>query len=505
MKKILRGIIIAVLVIATLATLTGCNNYKWDAVGSTSDRGDTVEGNGTLAVKTGDYLYYVNGVADTSSLTKADNKWGDASIKGNIIKSKITANGLEYVGVVVPKLFASDYSDAGIYIYGEWLYYVTRSIKTDNTGALISAVEFMRTKLDGKKTQSIAIVESTSCEFIFTESGLIYAYDSDIHFVSYTDKKVGKDEVKVEEYSGLLVSKENQLMFYTKASKNTLVSANNIGVVLKDGTSKTVISEEAYSTAKTYYSDVENLYTLAMLKYDASENALYYTKTGTSKIEDISTVAYKFDDNFTFNKDNEIKYATSALTSSIYLLGTENGILDISSTTVKIYRKMTGEFEDLSKELTFSAEITPIKIDGNNMYCAMNSYFYFIEGMFKDGDKKELDITAYAWKISDVTFGTTYGNPTMIGDDIYYVSADDSSYQYKVSVKDFDCKTNPADPTKAIGYILSGYKDYTYPDGESKEDYIINKDTSLEGKVPAHMTDTDLSTYVTSHKTEIED
>ena len=253
MKKILRGIIIAVLVIATLATLTGCNNYKWDAVGSTSDRGDTVEGNGTLAVKTGDYLYYVNGVADTSSLTKADNKWGDASIKGNIIKSKITANGLEYVGVVVPKLFASDYSDAGIYIYGEWLYYVTRSIKTDNTGALISAVEFMRTKLDGKTTQSVAIVESTSCEFIFTESGLIYAYDSDIHFVSYTDKKVGKDEVKVEEYSGLLVSKEDQLMFYTKASKNTLVSANNIGVVLKDGTSKTVISEEAYSTAETYY------------------------------------------------------------------------------------------------------------------------------------------------------------------------------------------------------------------------------------------------------------
>ena len=136
MKKAFRGINIAVILVALIATMTACNSYSWDAVGTTADSDKEATGNGTLYVQQGSYVYFVNGVVDDSSLTKADNEWGKASVKGSIFKAKVGDDGsLTVMGVVVPKLFISDYSDAGLYVYGQWIYYVTRSLKTDKNTA----------------------------------------------------------------------------------------------------------------------------------------------------------------------------------------------------------------------------------------------------------------------------------------------------------------------------------------------------------------------------------
>ncbi len=76
MKKVFRGIVIVALIAIMLLGLTACNKYKWDAVGTTEYSNQEAEGNGTLAVKQGSYLYFVNNVGDDSSLTKDQNEWG---------------------------------------------------------------------------------------------------------------------------------------------------------------------------------------------------------------------------------------------------------------------------------------------------------------------------------------------------------------------------------------------------------------------------------------------
>ena len=105
MTKFTKSILI-VLMVATIAlALVGCQNFKWGPVGPITT--GEVENNGSMVVKQGDYLYYVNGMDDTANITKPeDNHFGKASVKGSIMKSKINADGtLIDTAVVVPKTY----------------------------------------------------------------------------------------------------------------------------------------------------------------------------------------------------------------------------------------------------------------------------------------------------------------------------------------------------------------------------------------------------------------
>jgi hypothetical protein len=84
-----------------LLGLTACNKYKWEEVGPLTN-GET-QGNGTLAVAQDGYLYFVNNVADDSSLTKDQNEWGANGFNGAIMKSKINADGTGHKEQQVPK------------------------------------------------------------------------------------------------------------------------------------------------------------------------------------------------------------------------------------------------------------------------------------------------------------------------------------------------------------------------------------------------------------------
>ena len=86
MKKLLVGAVILVMVVVMLFTLTACDKYKFDAVGTKEYANEDAVGNGTLAVKQGNYLYFVNNVADDADLTKEKNEWKmimETSIKRN--------------------------------------------------------------------------------------------------------------------------------------------------------------------------------------------------------------------------------------------------------------------------------------------------------------------------------------------------------------------------------------------------------------------------------------
>jgi len=507
MKKALRGIVIAVILVAMIATMTACNHYKWDAVGTTEYSSQEAVNNGSLYVQQGKYVYFVNGSYENSSLTKDDNEWGSVSVKGSIMKASVNDDGsLKVLGVVVPKLFLSSYSGAGIYVYGDWIYYVSRSLKTDNKGSLISAVEFMRTKTDGTKTQSIALVEDISSTFVYTSKGLIYTYDSDIYFKGYNADKVNKDADKiVDDYSAVVASNTDQCIFYTKASSNSLVSANSLGVVTKDGSKKVIISEKAYSSSEEYYTDLDNLFTITVVSYDAKSDTLVYTKKCANSAAKTGTYTYHFSGSFDFDKTKEVKFANSAL-SSVYVLSdatTSNtlGLVDTSSSTVKVYYPIAeGALDNTSREVTFNAQITILYTTNEYVYFGMGSLLYRVNLFNVDATVVS---KPYTDKISEAKYSTPYGNPTNIGNNIYFISSDDSSYLYMVNVAEFAKNEENGAITYANGYIVSGYKAYTYGDDD---DFVINKDKGekLENMVPKYMTSDDLKTYISNHKTDNE-
>lgn len=492
MKKIVSGIIVVVMVVAMLLTLTACNDYKWDAVGTKEYSSQEAQGNGTLAVQQGNYLYFVNNVADDSSLTKDENKWGANGVNGAIMKATINEDGsLTVLGIVVPKMFYTDTTNAGLYVYGEWIYYVARSQKTDNKGNLLSSLEFMRTLTDGTKTESIAIVEDLTTNYIYTKTGLLYTLDSNIHYVDYSGKKI-KDLTIVEEYTDILVSEENLCMFYTKASDSDYILGNNLGVVLSDGSTKTIISESAYHEGDSdYRDDLSNLFTLDIIEYDASENSIYYTKTCRDADASVTTNGYAIPEDYTFNKANEKTYALSAL-SKIYPIALDKGIIDVSSTTLVAYAPMTDDIHEVkSDEVTVTSTITILYEQGNYVYYTMSSLLYR-STLIKDGT---LNKNAIEEKISSVKIGSKYGAPSLLGDYIYYESSDDATYLSRIKVTSYNEDTQEL----ISGYIVSGYTEYTYPDDA---DYVINEDDeTIKDKVPAYITDTDLETYITSHKT----
>ena len=491
MKKVLRGIVIVALVLVTLFSLTACNKYKWGPVGGTEDADKEAVSNGSLAVQQGNYLYFVNNVADDSSLTKADNEFGANGVNGAIMKSKINADGtLECLGVVVPKMFVSDYSNAGIYVYGEWIYYVARSQQTDNKGNLLSSLEFMRTTIDGSKTQSIVVVEDLGTNYIFTKTGLLYTVNAEIHYVDCTAKKF-PDTTVVTDYTDIQVSKEDLCMFYTKASDNEYVSANNLGVVLSDGSNKVIIAENAYAPADVdYKTNMSYQYTLDIIGYNAADNSIYYTKTCKDTDAAVSTVGYVIPEDYSFNKV-EVKYANSAL-SSVYSLGVNVGLVDVSGTTLVAYAPMGDAIiEQKSDELTVTSSITILYQDGDYTYYLMSSLLYRAD-LFKNGT---INTSAYEEKISEVKISVKYQNPSKLGDYLYYESSDDATYLYRLNISTYTSDTQ--DYIK--GYIVSGYTTYTYPDDA---DYTINADDEeIKDKVPAYMTDDDLETYISNHKT----
>ena len=495
MRKVLTSVVIVALVLVMLFALTACNKYKNDPVGTKDYASQEAIGNGTLAVQQGNYLYFVNNVASDESLTKDKNEWKANGTNGAIMKSVINSDGtLECLGVVVPKMFYTDATNAGIYVYGEWIYYVARSQQTDNKGNLIESLEFMRTTIDGTKTESLAIVDGLTSNYVFTKTGLLYTVDSNIHYVDYSGKKI-KDTEVVKEYTDLEVSEEDLCMFYTKANESDYILGNSLGVVLSDGTQKTIIAENSYYTGDAHYeTNLSTMFALDIIGYNAQENAIFYTKTCKDTAAKVTTNGYIIPEDYTFDATKEVTYAVSAL-SSVYSLGVSKGIVDVSSSTLTAYAPMTdGIHEIKSDEVTMTGTITILFQEGDYTYYLMSSKLYRANLIKNDTINKN----AYEEKISNAAMATTYGAPSYLGGFVYYESSDDATYLSRINISSYNADTQAL----VSGYIVSGYTAYTY---EEDADYIINKDDeSIKDKVPQFMTEDDLKTYITNHKSDKE-
>ncbi len=268
-KKIISVLAAATLTFSTLA-LTGCGDKKYAGEKLTAkDSLTEVTSNGGFAVETKDYVYFING----SQVNTADNTYGDVT-KGalmRISKTELAEAKYDAAQIVVPSLFvAGDYT-AGLFIYGEYLYYATPTTdRNTKTGQIENSyLDFKRTKLDGSEAPSSYFLRlsSNAAKYRFVEvDGAVYCmYEEGGKLKSYN---VNEDKTTV------LVSGAKSSFFYD----------------LKDPTNPNVY----YTMGVTY--DLDKT-TSTSAQYDQ----VYCVNAAATAVTDSKTASYKV-----YNGEKEI-------------------------------------------------------------------------------------------------------------------------------------------------------------------------------------------------------
>ena len=191
-KKIISLVAVATLFGSTLA-MTACNKdyYKEKALpGYTASTTATEAGvsNGGFAVEKGDYIYYINGKEDYAE----KNAYGDVT-KGALMRIKKTdlaAGNYEAADVVVPMMFTAQNYQAGIYIYGDYVYYATPTSDKNMQGEVTNSwIDFKRAKLDGSETMKgyyFRLSNNASKYRFVAEGDVVYClYEEDGMLKSY--------------------------------------------------------------------------------------------------------------------------------------------------------------------------------------------------------------------------------------------------------------------------------------------------------------------------------
>ncbi len=225
---------VAAISAASIAFLPACKT-KWGGVSGDKDTSTTVSSNGGFLVETGGdsdgYVYFINGKVSN----KDYNTFGSV-LKGSVQRLKKTdlaAGAYANTQTVVPSAVYADSGNlnAGIYIYGGYIYYTTPSTDKNSNGVVLNNVlEFKRTKLDGSDTSgALWSTETLSVDYRFvqpTEGGdvyILYAVAENLYGTSATNVhsvncSTGKNTIiayNVADYKFDTVDATNPYVYYT--------------------------------------------------------------------------------------------------------------------------------------------------------------------------------------------------------------------------------------------------------------------------------------------------
>lgn len=161
-KKAISLLMATALLGGTLA-FAGCGDdkYKGDALTPGYVSSASVSSNGGFVVEKGEYVYYING----SESYTADNTYGEvekASLK-RISKTDLKNGKFASAQTVVPSLFVAQNYDAGIFIYGDYVYYATPTTAKNVHGEVENTqLDFKRAKIDGTSAPEDYFFRATS-------------------------------------------------------------------------------------------------------------------------------------------------------------------------------------------------------------------------------------------------------------------------------------------------------------------------------------------------------
>lgn len=327
--------------------VTACDkDYRSSGV-KDKDPAENVYSNGGFAVHTDDYVYFINGIASNSG----NNTYGEV-LKGSvqrISKDDLAEHNYSETQTIVPLITYSSYYQAGIYIYGDYIYHATPSTEKNSDGVVQnSKLEFKRTKLDGSSTSgnSFYTANSASLAYRYVEVDgtvyLVYALCEDLYGSTTTNihsinTSNGADTLLAYNVSSYMFDEydpENPYIYYTMKVTYKLGSENsfdesynqiyrvradtkqsprdydfsyvtsgsevryvNLGDFVYDGIGNTDISQGRYDQfnfgygSQTEYSVTHRSYTYALSSYRNGE--LLYTRQNGG---DSATGLYKVTD-----------------------------------------------------------------------------------------------------------------------------------------------------------------------------------------------------------------
>ena len=336
MRKTITKIICAAaaaISVAGLALTAGCGAYTTEGV--SPDTYTTVTSNGGFAVQTDEYVYFINGY----ELNTADNTFGKP-VRGSIMRiSKTDMQNRNYAAAqtVVPVVAFSGQHEAGLYVYGDRIYYATPSTARNSTGVVQSSnLEFKSSTLDGKETMSDYYFRSTSTALdyryvevgetvylLYAQSESLYGEETAVTNIHSVNTATGEDTLLAYDaasYSFDESDPTNPYVYYTMGVTYRLGSANAV----EEGYNQLYAVRADATEAKTYdFSYVED--------YDAESNPLY-VNCGDLVYDGIGMDSYNMRYNqFNYGYGGDEKYAVNR-TDTEYTIGRySDGVLFFSA------------------------------------------------------------------------------------------------------------------------------------------------------------------------------
>lgn len=374
--------------------LTGCGNDG--LIGFNPNASDIVIGNGGSAVIKGEYLYFVNGYADSSMYNNiSKNKFGEVT-KGGIYKTKLNASGnlqkdedgfLNYCELVVPKIVGFD--NGGFFILDDYIYYTTPHMEKDSSGTLQNSwVDFCKIRIDGKKSTNTVLYNTKQnvsklnwavykdCDKVYmgikevnqSSEILINIINTENKQVVTTLNNISSAELLEKGYTSNAdaLNENEKYIYYTRSVKEEdnvgLTFSGNILCRVEMGTNDEEVLLKGGDNG-------DETYTIINLK----PGTLYYKITTSSSLGTVTNL-YAINAQNIFNTSNKVTLTTGNY-SSFYVI--EKSILNGNSYEYVIAFKGTNVYlivngDESNRKKISSEDITILNIVGNNIYYTKN-------------------------------------------------------------------------------------------------------------------------------------
>lgn len=365
------------LVLLTCFTFGACSNLSPFKDGPNAD--DVVVGNGSLAVSKGDYLYFVNGFQNYSSV-------GDTNKEGKVTYSalyriKLDENGnpvskdaeydedgnvifdgsraLKDVDILASKVVGFEYM--GLYIFDDYIYYATpnngvdKDLKTET-----QYVSFFKKKLD--RSGDAELLYTTKAEGSKVTYSML-EFDGNVYLTVLDDStlvviKNGKDKKEIENVTGAVfasysksidvVTDFNKDIYYTRSIDSEKDPYENGNVLCKFSLSS--------MSGQDVFADDDSTFTLKAV----STTKLYYEKVVSSSGSSSATLW-----SISGVEDNKLldeAQVTSNSYSNYYLLPDQaNKVLVNTGSALRVIAN--GE-----PNTVYSGSATVVGVNGNYVY-----------------------------------------------------------------------------------------------------------------------------------------
>ena len=491
-KKIITFVTLIAVAITALFCMTGCagDQYTPISISGTQKTTYTVTSNGGSAVQYGNYIYFLNGYRGYEDTNASANVFGQvvkgavyraelngSEIEGEFVASRDASTGLllkttkkiDYkrdeidsalVQRIAPKTVGtSGYSQGGITILGNCMYYATpNNLKNKSGSVQYLKTDFFRMTLDGQTTQKLYTTEndSTSSPYAFFKRGsYVYLVVLDgTNLISVKSEfATGKvvDTLKIAEnvtsaviptkpvyYNGITENSIYDFIYFVRSATSSDITQTGeiLEFIRPDGSSRQVFEADGVSD-----------YTLEYVR----DGYLFYRKPKNGNVQlfasnlheqlSVADSAYA-NDAYNANLVNEEKsvfndsdianlgtyafvagyeFGTTARSNSVNVLSYTKASegSDSSSTAVTVKRYVDGVYDD-----NFSLSATGLAIQtqyDNKVYYSADGKLYSIS--IAPGSVGTIN------EISDSFVAGTYG-ADVAGEHLIYFAGSGDATQY---------------------------------------------------------------------------